>query len=401
MKGFESRIFTGNAEDILSERNITVDYYKSVRCVVTSPPYYRQRSYGVLKSSEIGQEDSSEEFIQNIGNVFRVIRPLLTDDATVFIVIDDTVKDGEKLNIPFRLVEYMKQFGYVYRDLIVWQKMNPMQGRLNGRLYPTYEYILFFSKGKETPFFHPERLSMMRKVNDPVLTNAIYTYHSKKTNRQTDPNEDISYINLIDYESILEGVFVSRRDFILRNQINFEDFQIEPIKPIPYLIQQYENIVRSGNVDEFPTTSEISWAFGYDPEKYCPICYNKYKRHAVRNRNYQVSEKATIFAMCHAKGKAFTNIWKMYSGMVVKGEGHEASFPYSLVYRLIKFASNADDMILDPFMGRGTTGMIAYCMNRNFIGVDLYRKNWEKTCKNLEDLESGKIVLDFYDHEIA
>lgn len=404
MQDFECKLLVGNAEDMLANKDIRTDYYKSIQCVITSPPYFpQQRSYGVLKSDELGQEENAETYIQNLGYVFAAIRPLLKDNASIFIVIDDGVQDGVKLNIPFRLVENLKEHGYYYRDSIVWIKANPPQGRLSGRLYPVFEYILHLSSGKEKPFFETDRLRQKRLVNDPILTNAIYTYHAEKDEKhaENDTFEKTSYVNLIDYESLLEGVFVNRRDMSIRYKINFEDFQVNPIARNAYLIEKYERIIRQQDIKNFPSTSEIAAAFGFDPEKHCPICYEKYKRHASRTKAFRTSVKSSIFAVCQSKGKAFTNVWKIASGIIVKDRYHEATFPYSLVYRLIKMASNADDMILDPFCGRGTTGMIAYSMNRNFFGVDLYKKNIENTWTNLEDIKNKKLEIDFYDHQIA
>lgn len=404
MNPFKLWLHHGDAERSLFDMDFMTN---AVQTIITSPPYYpQQRSYGLLKSEEIGQEETAEEFIDNIVAVFRNIRFLLKDNGNIFIVIDDGVKDGEKLNIPFKLIEALKKTGYIYRDTIIWQKMNPPQGKLSNRLYPTYENIIWMSKLRQRPFFEVDRLKMKRRAYDPILTNAIYTYHNFKSHNGESvvSTEENSYVPMIDYDSLLEGVFISRRDYLIRHKINFEDFQIEPINRNSYLICKYERIIKSGKIEEFPSTDDIASAFGFDPDKYCPVCYQKYKRHSVRNTNLVNSSKASkasIFALCNANGRAFTNLWKLSIGGIGKGKTHEAVFPFSLVYRLIKFSTNVDDLILDPFCGRGTTGMMAYVMNRNFTGIDLYKKNIDITRNNIEDLINGKYRIEFYDHELA
>ena len=59
------------------------------RCCITSPPYYGLRDYGG-ESNQIGQEDTPEEYIQNLVNVFREVRNLLTEDGTVWLNIGDS-----------------------------------------------------------------------------------------------------------------------------------------------------------------------------------------------------------------------------------------------------------------------------------------------------------------------
>ena len=61
---------------------------KAQMCV-TSPPYYGLRDYGG-ESKQIGQEDTPEEYIQNLVSVFRSVRDTLTDDGTLWLNIGDS-----------------------------------------------------------------------------------------------------------------------------------------------------------------------------------------------------------------------------------------------------------------------------------------------------------------------
>ena len=61
---------------------------KSVQCVVTSPPYYNLRDYGV--TSQIGQEATYQEYIESLVDVFREVRRVLKDDGTVWLNLGDS-----------------------------------------------------------------------------------------------------------------------------------------------------------------------------------------------------------------------------------------------------------------------------------------------------------------------
>ena len=66
---------------------------KSVQCVVTSPPYYKLRDYDV--EEQIGQEDTVEEYVKNLVDVFREVKRILKDDGTLWLNLGDSY--AEKL----------------------------------------------------------------------------------------------------------------------------------------------------------------------------------------------------------------------------------------------------------------------------------------------------------------
>jgi hypothetical protein len=79
-------------------------------------------------------------------------------------------------------------------------------------------------------------------------------------------------------------------------------------------------------------TSEISLAYGDDPEKYCPTCYRKFKRHATRRR-IGGHKHYPIFAVCNSSGKNPGNVWEIAT-RAHYGNEHFAIFPEALVSRI-------------------------------------------------------------------
>jgi site-specific DNA-methyltransferase (adenine-specific) len=65
---------------------------KSVHTIVTSPPYYNLRNYGV--DGQIGLEQTPDEYIANLVAVFRECKRILRDDGTLFVVIGDSYSGG-------------------------------------------------------------------------------------------------------------------------------------------------------------------------------------------------------------------------------------------------------------------------------------------------------------------
>jgi len=66
---------------------------------------------------------------------------------------------------------------------------------------------------------------------------------------------------------------------------------------------------------------------------------------------------------------------------------HPATFPNNLVSFFIKIFSNPKDIVLDPFMGSGTTGYVAKGLNRNFIGMELKQEYFDLATKTINRIK--------------
>ena len=71
------------------KQNLSTFLPKTARTCVTSPPYYGLRNYGD-EDRQIGQENTPEEYIQNLVEVFREVREVLTDDGTLWLNMGDS-----------------------------------------------------------------------------------------------------------------------------------------------------------------------------------------------------------------------------------------------------------------------------------------------------------------------
>lgn len=67
---------------------------KLVQCVVTSPPYFCLRDYGV--EGQIGLEDSVEDYVNSLVNVFREVKRILKDDGTLWLNLGDSYAGSGK-----------------------------------------------------------------------------------------------------------------------------------------------------------------------------------------------------------------------------------------------------------------------------------------------------------------
>ena len=161
---------------------------KSARMCVTSPPYYGLRNYGG-EEKQIGQEQSPEEYIKNLVEVFREVRNVLTDDGTLWLNVGDSyynyrpgrgqrlskqtvsntkqdlpdvcprrgnrlrgLKEKDLIGIPWMLAFALRADGWYLRQDIIWHKPNPMPESVRDRCTKSHEYVFLLSKNQNYYF---------------------------------------------------------------------------------------------------------------------------------------------------------------------------------------------------------------------------------------------------------
>lgn len=138
----------------------------SIDCIITSPPYYKQRDYGIIE--QIGWEDSIEEYAKEIANVFKLLYNKIKKTGTIFLNMGYKYEGEELILAPELTAIEMKKVGYVLKNKIIWKKPNAMPIATRRRLNNVYEAVLFFIKdvGKEVYYFNLSELSNQSKNLD-------------------------------------------------------------------------------------------------------------------------------------------------------------------------------------------------------------------------------------------
>ena len=174
---YENKILEGdNIEILKSLPNNFID------CCVTSPPYYGLRDYGtgkwiggndncthkplknnrnicsicgaIKEDKQVGLEDTPEEYIDRLVNIFREVKRVLKDDGTLWVNIGDSyssnninnIKQKDLIGIPWMLAFALRNDGWYLRQDIVWNKLNPLPESVNDRFTKSHEYIFLLSK---------------------------------------------------------------------------------------------------------------------------------------------------------------------------------------------------------------------------------------------------------------
>jgi site-specific DNA-methyltransferase (adenine-specific) len=125
---------------------------ESVNVCLGSPVYWKMKVYQ-LPSNQLGQENTVEEYMDNLKKHYLEVYRVLRKDGSLFVNINDCCKDGEYQMIPQRFVLMLKSIGFVLNDELQWLKQNP---RPTGgkRSVRRHEPIYHFVKSKD--FYYNE-----------------------------------------------------------------------------------------------------------------------------------------------------------------------------------------------------------------------------------------------------
>lgn len=310
--------------DCLDAAKILPD--QSVDCIVTSPPYYGLRDYGV--SGQIGLEETPEQYIAKLVRLFHELRRVLKDRGTVWINIGDSYAgsnkgawknksaqkeiyvpdpgspnikmpskwDGYKpkdlIGIPWMLALALRADGWYLRQDIIWSKPNPMPESVTDRCTKAHEYIFLLSKSAKYYFDadaikQPAKQSTIARIAQDVEHQAG-SARTLKTNGR------------------MKAVIGGRKR------------------------QQQNNILASTD----------------------PMYRNN------THREYEYTKYANKRSVWEVATTPFR-------------DAHFAVFPEKLITDCIKAGCPEGGIVLDPFSGSGTTRIVANKLNRNAIGFEL------------------------------
>lgn len=148
----------------------------SFDCVVTSPPYWGLRDYGI--DGQIGAEKTVNDYINNLVSLFREVKRTLSEDGTLWLNIGDSYTSGGRtwrdadvknkgramsyraptpeglkpkdlIGIPWRLAFALQEDGWYLRTDIVWNKPNCQPESVKDRPTRSHEYVFLFSKSEK------------------------------------------------------------------------------------------------------------------------------------------------------------------------------------------------------------------------------------------------------------
>lgn len=125
---------------------------ESVDCVITSPPYFGLRDYGV--AGQLGQEAHVDRWVGELQAVARELQRVLAPHGSFWLNLGDSYSRHERFGArpkglllgPERVARALVDDGWLLRNKVVWAKPNPLPSPARDRLTNAHEFVYFFTK---------------------------------------------------------------------------------------------------------------------------------------------------------------------------------------------------------------------------------------------------------------
>jgi len=309
-----NKIYCGDCLDIM--KTFPDDF---VDLIITSPPYFKQREYG---SIGIGNEKTVDEYINNLITVFRQCVRVIKKTGSIVFNVGDKYINGNLLLVPYRFaLEALRDRNVKLINEITWLKVNPVPKQDPKKLVSSKEPFFLFVKSNEY-YFNKE---------------TYYDFKDKYLNRKKKySGNDIGkkYFGLIDKSNLTENEKLLAK------------------KELTNVILE----VKQGKLDSFRMKIRGFHALPYGGQ--------------AGGRKCQIDNKG--FTIIKIYGNSIKKDVIESTVETIKGNIHPAVYPEFVIQELLKLLTKENDIVLDPFIGSGTTAVVAKRMNRDYIGIEIY-----------------------------
>lgn len=324
---------------------------ESVQCVVTSPPYFGLRDYGV--EGQIGLEATPQAFVEVMVEVFREVRRALRDDGTLWLNLGDSyagswgsqgreysgvgvsalsarqvaashrkrtgtgtipeagLKPKDLMGIPWRVAFALQDDGWYLRQDIIWSKPNPMPESVTDRCTKAHEYLFLLSKSGR--------------------------YH-------------------FDAEAIAEGLAPSSIERLSQPRLDQQAGRERVPGKTNGRMKAVGKLV-GANAPDRPSKGV--------PNDAAPRVRGVPPRHA----GLESSDQSGLDAVGRGGKRNKRSVWTVATQPFK--EAHFATFPPALIEPCILAGCPKGRLVLDPFGGAGTTGLVADRLGRDAVLIEL------------------------------
>jgi len=344
----------------------------SIECLNTLSNEERQNTLQVSNfckkcgawKGQLGLEPTFDLYIKHLCDIFDEVKRVLRSDGTCWVNLGDSygsgkgyesedrpdVKGMEKslCNIPARFSIEMQNRGWVLRNVIIWHKPNCMPSSVKDRFTVDFEYLFFFVKSKKYFFETQYEPIAESSKNDSRIDKGLVLHKSGKAIMKEN-------------QAGMKGCCINSFG---RNKRCVWDITTQPFKEAhfaTYPEELCETPIKAG-CPEF-----VCNKCGFAREKIIESLSDKdYSNDSNYKRHIPIEYGMAHLSRNSEKMETAPKEFKGLSDCGCKDNKFEGG------------------IVLDPFFGAGTTGLVALKQNKKFIGIELNPKYIEIAKKRLE-----------------
>lgn len=340
----KNTIINGNSLEVLKSLPDN-----SIDCCVTSPPYYALRDYGC--DGQIGLEETPEKYIESLCDVFSEVRRVLTPEGTFWLNIADSYWGGGWRNAQFN--EHSGDIQKGSKGTYCGLSLPACKGKV-GEYKPKdligIPWMLAFSLRSQGWYLRQDIIwqkpnPMPESVTDRCTKSHEYIFLLSKSQRY-----------YFDHEAIQEEAtgYDGRKDTMMKGSKKYNT-----------------QIMHNQSVQSMARNGHERWKFKskncqYDGQR--PNSMHLKREAGMSDDVYPVRNKRDVWTVNTKPCK----------------EAHFATYPFELIKPCILAGCPENGIVLDPFMGSGTTAIVARSLNRNYLGVELNPEYIKIAHKRLE-----------------
>jgi len=319
-----NKIYTG---DCIKELKKLPDC--SVNCCITSPPYYALRDYG--HSKQIGLEKTPQQYVKKLVKVFREVKRVLKDDGTLWLNLGDSYAATGKNRTAEQASLKSNLLGSKGTQISCKNQPNKITAGLKPKDLIGIPWVVAFALRADGWYLRQDIIwnkpnPMPESVTDRCTKSHEYIFLLSKSNKY-----------YYDAAAIMQKAKNPEDDLRRYNNQSWDN------KNIPTKFANGIRTRKSGNLKRKIGT-----------ERGCP-----------ENTGSNVCGSVPWEGTMANKRSVWTVNTKPYN------DAHFATFPPELIIDCVKAGCPIGGIVLDPFMGAGTTAMVSAKLDRKYIGLEL------------------------------
>lgn len=298
-----------------------------VDCVITSPPYYKKREY---IGGGIGLEASWQEYIDNLTDICAEVYRILKPTGSFWLNIGDSYQEKNLVLIPERVaMKLTDEIGFTLRNHVVWNKLKGSPDNAKDKMRCLWESVFFFTKKPCGYYYDIDAARKPPRKAKSVKHGAVVSATG------------------------VSGVRY-RRKIELSTSLSEEE-KANAIKALEDMLMQVEQ----GEIPDFRMVIRGASRTTHG---------NSTK---LSGRAKELADKGFYFLKYSKKGANISDVWDIIPEDTQNRKMHYAPYPEDLVKNPIALTCPVGGIVLDPFVGTGTTCKVASDMGRKSIGIDM------------------------------